>query len=293
MLKVFLKNNIHIDEIFTVYPIKAIEKLSSKFNINDRSSENLMFEYIQTVVPTFEYLAKHYPKIKLTVIDYTTDAVDFILQGKLHSLFQAGTVVSPYSLTWLKAYEKIHALDKDACLVFGVDKPRLTYFKKEDKFKFYFSDFTNVYGNWPRSTFGAPRVGTELFYYSSSMPLIPVKQCKQIEQGLRRVLDPTHPLHNQVFMDRKEIKIVDVHHDYVKSLLYPDWNTKIYQAKKQSSIFFPEQTKWISSMSGQFDDFYKGQLNEIIHGISPRLIEYDNLGRPSKLKEMASKFNII
>jgi hypothetical protein len=294
MLKVFLKNNIHIDEIFTVYPIKAIEKLGNKFNINDRSTENLMFEYIETVVPTFEYLAKHYPKIKLTVIDYTTDAIDVILQGKLHSLFQAGTVVSPYTVGWFKAYEKIHALDKDACLVFGVDKPRLTYFKKEDKFKSYFSDFSSIWGHWPRSTFGTPRVGTELFYYSPSMPLIPIKQCKQIEQGLRQVLDPTHPLHNQVFIDRKEIKIVDVHQDYVKSLLYPDWNTKLYQVNKPSSLFFPPQTKWISSMaSSQFDDFYKGQLNEIIHGISPKLIEYDKLGRPSKLKEMSSSLNII
>ena len=294
MLKAFLKNNIHIDEIFTVYPIKAIEKLNSNFNINDKSSENLIFEYNETVVPTFEYLAKHYPNIKLTVIDYTTDAIDFILQGKLHSLFLSGTVVSPYTVGWFKAYEKIHALDKDACLVFGVDKPRLAYNKKKDKFKSYFSDFNNIFGHWPRSTFGTPRVSTELFYYSPSMPLIPIKQCKQIEQGLRQVLDSTHPLHNQVFKDRKEIKIVDVHHDYVKSLLYPDWNTKLYQAKKQSSIFFAEQTKWVSNISGSlFDDFYNGQLNEIIHGISPKLIEYDNLGRPSKLKEMSSSFNII
>jgi hypothetical protein len=294
MLNAFLKNNIHIDEIFTVYPVKAIRKLGSNFNINDKSSENLMFEYNETVVPTFEYLSKHYPNIKLTVIDYTTDSIDFILQGKLHSLVLSGTTVSPYTVGWFKAYEQIHKLDKDACLVFGVDKPRLAYHKKEDKFKSYFSDFNNMFGHWPKETFGAPRVATELFYYSTDMPLIPVKQCKQIEYGLRQVLDTEHSLHNQVFIDRKEVKIVDVHHDYVKSLLYPDWNTKLYQAKKQSSIFFAEQTKWISKFSGnKFNDFYTGQIEEIIHGISPRLIEYDSLGRPSKLKEMSSKFNTI
>jgi hypothetical protein len=294
MLKTFLKNNIQIDEIFTVYPTKAIEKFRDKFNINDRSAENLIFEYYETVVPTFEYLAKHYPNIKLTVIDYTNDSTDFILQDKIHSLFLSGIVVSPYTTGWFRAYEKIHQLDKDACLVFGVDKPRLIYHKKENKFKSFFSDFNNIFGHWPRTTFGAPRVGTELFYYSPTMPLIPVKQCKQIEEGLRQALDPSHYLHNEIFLDRPEVKIVDVHHDYVKSLLYPGWNTNLFQAKKQSSIFFSEQTKWVlNDENTKVMDFYQGQISDLLHGIDPCLIVYDDKKKPSKLKDIPSAFNTI
>jgi hypothetical protein len=126
------------------------------------------------------------------------------------------------------------------------------------------------------------------------MPLIPVKQCKQIEPGLRQVLDPSHYLHNEIFLDRSEVKIVDVHHDYVKSLLYPGWNTNLFQAKKQNSIFFSEQTKWVLNDSNtRVMDFYQGQISDLLHGIDPCLIVYDNQNKPSKLKEIPSAFNTI
>jgi len=296
MLETFLKNNIHIDEIITVYPIEVIEKLKDSFNPLDKDPGNVIFEYVHSVVPMFKYISENFPKIKLTVIDPTKNTLEIIDKDKIHKLFLSGLMVSPYTAGWFSAYDHVHKVDKNSCIVFAIDKPRIVYNKKENKFKSYFADFNTIHGHWPKDTFGASRVGTEYFYYSPDMPLIPVKQCKQIEPGLRKVLDPSHPLHNEIFKDSPDKKIVDVHHNYVKQLIYPNWNINIFQANKPESNFYIEHTNWIyhgSLTDNKLKDFYHGQIIDLVNGVHRSFIEYDSYGRPSKFRDMITKTNTI
>ncbi len=295
MLRSFLNNNIEIDEVISFYPIEASNKLLHTFNRKNTSTENTIFEYHEVVVPTFEYLKNQYPNLKLTVLDYTRPALSFISNGVLDKLFISGVTGNGHTSGYYMSYEHVSRYD-NSCLVIGIDKPRILYDKINNKFKSYFFDFNTIHGHFPKDTFKGDQPGTEYFYYDPEMPYITVKQCNQILEGLTKVLDPTHPCHKEVLADKGNRYIVDVHHNYVKSLLYPGWNTNIFQAGKPASDFFFEMNNWMlkTDLTDQrVKDFAFGQGKEFSYGIDPKFLTFDDKGVPQGFISMFTKPNLL
>ena len=75
VLRAFLDNNIHLDEVFVRWPIKATEKLYTP-NAADTSTANILSEWDLIIKPDLEYLRKHHPTIKITVVDWSEDATN-------------------------------------------------------------------------------------------------------------------------------------------------------------------------------------------------------------------------
>ena len=295
MLKSFIKNNIRIDEIISFYPVEASNKLLSNFNKDDKSACNLLFEYYEAVVPMFDYLKIHHPNIKLTVIDYTKKALSFVETSTLNKLFVGGVTAHAHITGHYLAYESVSKHD-NSCVVLGIDKPRILYDKKDKKFKSYFFDFNTIHGHFPKDTFKQGIASTEYFYFDPEMPYIPVKQCHQILEELINILSPNHRFHNQVLKDSGDKYIVDVHHDYIKQLLYPGWNTNIFQANKNFSYFFVEVNNWMltSSLTDlKIKDFAISQGKELSYGIDSRFIVYDDNKVPHKFIDMFTVKNSL
>lgn len=295
VLKSFIDNDLHIDEIISFGPVKVADKLLHKFNRMDRSANNLLFEYYEAVVPMYDYLKKHRPKIKLTVIDYTNEILSLVDTNNIHKLFLSGCNANTNITGFYLTYQSVSRHDK-SCVVFGIDKPRLLYNKKEGKFMSYFHDFNMIHGHFPKETFNGDQASTEYFYYDPKMPYIPAKQCQQILPDLLPIVNPSHPLHSEVMTDKGQNLIVNVHGDYVKKLIYPTWNNNIYQANKNQSHFYNEIGDWFSQTTlttNRLKDYLDGQISELIAGIHPNFVEYDENDKPQKLIDLFTKKNFL
>ena len=291
VLKSFIDNNIHIDEIISFSPIQASNKLLGTFDRTNRSANNQVFEYYETVVPMFEFLKKYHPNIKLTVIDYTNEIISLIDTSNIHKLFLSGCTLHTNITGFYLAYRHVAKHDS-SCVVLGIDKPRVLYDKTQGIFKSYFYDYNTMHGHFPKETFNGDQPGTEYFYYDHETPYIPVKQCKQILEYLTPILNPTHPLHSRVLLDRSHSFIVNMHDDYVKKLIYPTWNTSLFQADKNYSHFYHEIGAWMNDTtltSSKMKDFYDGQLRELVSGVDPKFMQVDQNNKPHKFVEIYTK----
>ena len=127
MLHTFLKNNIKVDEVISYYPVQVIDRYKSNFNKSDSSPENAMYEYLDSVVPTFEWLKIHHPEIKLTVIDTSEETVNVVKDEKINKIMLAGLTVHPQHSGLYLVYDHLRRVKKKSVAVAGIDKPRLFY----------------------------------------------------------------------------------------------------------------------------------------------------------------------
>lgn len=291
VLNIFIDNGIHLDEVITFYPIEASDKLLKTFDPSDMSSQNQIFEYYYAALPVLNNLKKYHPNIKITVIDYSREVLSLIDSSKLHKIFLSGCNANGVTVGYYLAYKEI-SKHKDSCVVLGIDKPRISYDTIEKKFKAYFLDFNTIHGHFPKETFDDAQPATEYFYHSPDFPLIPIKQCQDVVNKLYAVLDPKHVFYDQIIkksLDNRNL-IIDVHHAHIKKMIYPDWDTNIFQVEKPYSYFFFEMNNWMyekNLVSSRIKDFTIGQVEELVHGVDPKFITYKN-SIPQKFNDIVS-----
>ena len=298
MLQSFLKNNIPVDEIVSVFPIAAIEKLQHTFDPSDKSPQNYMFEYTHAAYPLLKLVSKNHPEIKITILDYIHDAIDIVENNNFYKLSQSGSLIAVATAYQYTAQKYVMSLNKDSTIVYAIDKPRIKYNRETKKFESNFSDFPATYGHFDYEAFSGNQSKVEYFYWTPDLPKICIKQSIMIKNYLESISlinDIDSKLYREMVSSRKgNIRYdINVHHDLIKKLIYKDWNTEIYQATKVSSIFYPEISSWFHDkglVSQKLITFHDGQLNELLSGFNRNWITYTPENKPGSLKFLSSKF---
>lgn len=294
VLNSFLNNNIHIDEIVTFYPIQAIEKLKPHFNPTDNNPSNIIFEYTESALPKLLSISKTHPKIKITVLDHTNNSVNLILQNKLHLLSLGGFGASPHLAGHYMLADhlrKINESNKDAILLTGVDKPRIVFNPRSKKYSVWFDDFSGLWGNYSLEAHQGFIPKTEHFYYTVNMPHLWLKQCKVIKRTLETMFPSAEFPKNIYSLSARKNYIFNVHNMFFKKILYKDWSENIFQAKKQTSFFFPEHNNWFFKtdfVEKRAKDYHLGQLFEFISNINSQFVVYGNDGLPKRFVDCTS-----
>lgn len=293
MLHSFLKNNIKLDEIISYYPLQIIDKFKSNFNKSNTDPENAIYEYFESVVPTLEWLRQHHPDIKITVLDTSETTINLVQSENVYKIMLAGLIVHPQHSGLYLAYEHLRKNKKRSVAVAGVDKPRLSYDTVTHKLGAYFFDFVTVQGHWPVETFNEDAPCTEYFYFSNDLPILFQKQCFVLKHFLQKLLLEENSLINEVLIPirNSDKKILNVQHNAIKQVLYSTWNTNIFQADKIRSYFFNDNAAWFwksGLVDNRSQDFYSGQLTELLAGVDSKFIETDANHRPSKFRDMFS-----
>lgn len=297
MLQSFLKNDIKVDEIISVFPLAAIEKLEHKFDPKDRSAKNYMFEYTHAAFPLLKLVSKNHPEIKITVLDYINDAIDIVENTEFYKLSQSGFMTSIATGYQYTAFKHVMSLNKDSTIVYAIDKPRIKYNRETRKFESNFSDFSTMYGHFDYDVFRGDQPKIEYFYYTPDLPKIVIKQSILIKNYLESISlmkNIDSQLYREMVSYRKgNIRYdINVHHDLIKKIIYKDWNTEIYQAKKVSNIFYNEISSWFYEKdltSTKLKDFHEGQLNDLLAGVNRNWITYTTENKPGSLTFLSSK----
>jgi len=292
----FLNNGLHIDEIITCYPVEVIEKLLPTFSNKDTSAANLMFEYTEAALPMLKQVAKYYPNVKISVMDYSQRVIDIVSSGNLPKLIMAGIGASPSLAGHYMLAERIREyMDKGtvACVT-GIDKPRMTWDTVRKKFGMFFTDITVVWGKHSKVAFDGFIPNMEYFYYSLDMPEILQKQTAILKRQLLPIVTAEVKPHFYKDIHKKsgQIDLMQMDTDFFKAILYKNWDIKTFQAGKPSGYFYQESAEWFYKSpltDKRTKDYHDGQILELIYGIDERMIVRDETGRPLKFVDKVSR----
>ena len=233
ILDVFLKNNIKIDEIVTMW---MHETLSYTPDANNFDSTNILSEWDLVVKPQLQKLAVSNPEIKITVHNWAKDITKSRVPDDY--LMNRNSVVSPFVGKRFRiedndALKRILDREKNAGLIVGIDKPRLTI--QDNKYKFYFLDvLVHSCGPHQFAEDFKRNLHTELFYWSPDSFDIIAKQCHMLADFFDAYTPfqaylqwPTpNPMHRQFF------------ESVSRGIIYPDMDLNFFQSKKGVNFNF-------------------------------------------------------
>jgi len=277
VLTTFIKNNIKLDEVVTFFPVKLIEKLQNNFNPLIKTSENFIFEYLGAVKPTLEWLSKNNPDIKITVLDSTEPLYQMIRdtdQAMKHQ--ESGIILSPIKSGQKMLKEYTAQFDQETCTIHGIDKPNLVYVPKFDKFNMFFADLSTMHGHID-SPFNQPK--TEYFYHTPDMPELAIKQAHVVKHSVEHIVkDPTSQMFNNLFRKNGDRYTLLNSSNYVKTSIYPEWNTNLFQVSKLRSHFFNDYLPFLWN-DPEILNYWEGIIKEFIHGVDQKFLKIDDTGR--------------
>lgn len=292
ILNSFIDNGIHLDEVITVYPKTMMEKYLDKFDRSNTFHGNMAFEYYEAALPTLKNLSIYHPEIIISDFDSTSLADEIVLSGKMMDYTQYGfpptvSLVSSYIRMYTRVRE-VSDTGKRVCYLTGADKPRIAFSPTKKVFATFFQDISFFFGSIEDSVLSGFKPTTESFYYNQDVPELQIKQCAII----KRVLQPIFENNDQVTIAKNKLiqftapngsQIVDVHGNFVKKLLYPDWDTSIFQAEKPPNpsrggpgyLFL--HTDFFDK---RFQDFADSQITEYYQDLDNNVVLKDPKGLP-------------
>lgn len=281
ILNTFIDNGIKLDEIYCEYPINPLEKIKHKFTGDRKDPTLLNFEWYTAAKPALESLAKTHPHIKITVEDASDLTIQIIENDELYKMFRAGFATNPNSTKYYRLYEICRERQKfgNVACIMGLDKPRIAYDTLTKDFYSSYSDFSNVFSEFPHDTFSGYQATIEFFYYSADYPSLNQKQCFMLKNEILKIMHTNVSLYNSLYKQLPNgVRVFDVHHDFFKKILYKKWNTSIWQAEKSFNFFYTPASQWFHDedvTTHRSRDFYDKQLLDLIQGIDSKYITYD------------------
>ncbi len=252
VLNSFLSNGIHVDEVYTRWSRKE-EKYKPDVNNIDRSESNLQSEYHYAVKPVLDEIAKKFPLTKIYIDDYSESFERDLTESDVkHSghYFCMGTFhrfsrKSPYEQEAVKNNKKV-------AVVYGFDKLQCQVENNQ-----FYATFIDRFGG----TDIDPERSVEFFYWTPSMPLIPVMQAHILKEYYEQnVLDHISKMHVDPGVGR-EIYI---------SLCYPDYNLKTFQVGKQFSSLIWKSELWVAKHNPRYYYSWKWASDQYIKTIDKR-----------------------
>lgn len=279
ILDAFLNNNIHIDEILIRWPRKATEKIYVP-NAYDFVPENVYSEWDLVMLPDMQWLAAHHPEIKLTVWDYSEEIVklyndvDWITRVNGEHLNPAQ--LGRYAMN-MDNHRRVLDRGRRVAHIHGLDKPRVAH--ENGKFYCFFLDnVVNQSGLAYDDSVDVMNV-QEFFYWTPDFPKIVVKQAYIVAKFFKE-----HPafLHlvNRGFVSYSSRTAYEM---IIKSLIYPTWDPKRFQAPKPSSVFYCEYDEWFYNAykdTSTFETWQRG-LDYVFDNVDNKYFNLNRHGRPN------------
>ena len=221
VLRTFMKNNIHIDEIRSYWPIQLANKITPTFDPKD--PKGLLSEY-HSVMPWFKRIKNELPRTILNVVDYSDHITEYLTDDFL-SQYETKIRHHAHIYTQIKhAFESNDLIKhistlpaKNVGVIYGSDKPK--FFIKDNLFCFRFLDLGRPGADIAQQT--NINYTPHMFYWSPSAPFIPIKQCHII----KKFIEQTPELH-KIAIDYAHVLRENA---LLKRVMYPDFDPTIYQ----------------------------------------------------------------
>ena len=229
ILKTFLDNKIHLDEIFVKWPLKFTEKTPISYDTDPTNYNN---EWHLSIKPSLDFLKAEYPHIKITVKDISDDYKLNLstMTDREFNVMSGGHNISPAAFTKNSTLSDLEALGLDNSEVgsiWGSNKPQIKIGGVNAYV--YFID-----GLLAPGSIAAPGRTLEPFYWTPDYPEIVVQQAHAVLDVIR----VNKPL--QFLLSAPALANKDLYDELIKTVVYPAWDRRIFQVKKN----FGFENKW-------------------------------------------------
>lgn len=181
ILKTFIENNIHLDEIASFWSLEGDKTYDSNFNQ----------EIYECAIPTALSIIDQHRSIKHRVIDFSEIIAkifadpnikfDFIYQ--CNAMFPPNSHARGYLREYVDDYKNIIDSGKRLCFLYGGDKPRI--FLEHGKYCLRFIDLIDGCVSPRTQILNRPWEHDELFYWSPDLPQLIAKQAHTVIKYLR------------------------------------------------------------------------------------------------------------
>jgi hypothetical protein len=271
----FIQQGLHVDEVVVRHASSATKKYElSKLNLN-AGNEFAEFEY--AAKPILKWLEKVSPRTKITIHDFSKDIIDPTINWDENFIHWTGDYVAPTCIvryTHSSNIEHLRKFDqgKKIGLIFGTDKPRVV-FQNEDV-NFVFVD-RPVHSAFPSSVNnGYNNTEVELFYWSTDLPELMIKQCHIIKRWFEM---PENQRLSYMLNFWWQISSANrtTYEACVKALIYPDYDLRTWQVNKTLvNALTSEWDFWIKDYKDTtgYKTFMRG-VDHLYKNISPNFLQ--------------------
>jgi len=255
MLQSFVRQNLHIDEIVSNWTLD-IAKDYTVLDTNQRETWNHNAEYHLHTKHRLNEIAKQIPKTKITVIDTSKTLLDTFINAKDASwVNDKKDVLNPYgttnyNYTYFKEIRSQFDKGKSIAFVIGGDKPRLSI--RNDKLYLAFNDKGVNMIQMQDHIKEYPNAEPVLFYWDGDCADMLCKQSHVVRKWIQA--NPS----KKFAWESTDIKVIrHVQEEYLKTILYSNWNPTWFQVKKSTLDWNSELDRW----------FIEGRKNTTEHHI--------------------------
>ena len=186
VLHSFLDNDIFLDEVQSIHPLKITSSLKAVEDTNHQNA--FLFEYDLTTVPGLKELNKKSPKTKIEILDMSDDLMNYCGDenyfGDRRHPSQFGVYHMIKTNVGLEYNRKNSERKGKVAVIYGVDKPKLVI--RNNKLFSYFVDVGRP-GAQPQRKENDVNYKTVFFYLTPDLPLITVKQCHVIKKFIEKI----------------------------------------------------------------------------------------------------------
>ena len=259
VVKSFLDNGIHVDEIVASAPISGLN--NHVYNNKNTDAGNTMSETKYAQLPLLDEISTKYPNVKITLNDYFYDIVNYKTDEWIYKCGEwiHPTSASRYNLEKFTHIKNLAESGKRIGIVYGIDKPVIVQ-DEDNNIQYVMSDLAV---NVPRPPFDIayPNVEIVLFYWAAEMPLMMVKQSHVLTKWL---YNPENArvkcyMRNNAVADYTTFEQNRLRHSvYERAIvpcIYPTTHRLIFQGQKPTRMFLGEHDDW----------FYKLHNLSLIH----------------------------
>jgi len=185
VIRTFLKNNIHIDEVIAEIPESGLKNF--KWDDTDFDPSNMMSETKYAQYPILHEVATKSPNTKITVHDFFQDIVNMESDEWIYQTEGDVISMSNYNYGRMDSFPHLKNLadqGKRIASVWGTDKPIIIYTLEGDVYA-GIADAPVYISNYPFKII-YPNVNRVLFYWSHEFPDLMVKQAHVVAKELQK-----------------------------------------------------------------------------------------------------------
>jgi hypothetical protein len=238
ILESFLYNNIHLDEVIVSWPFLSRSNLTTT---NNPDTTNYHSEWHYSIKPKLDWVAKHHPEVKITVLDQLAIEKhnhDFDDKWTMTEYHNFGALDRQISID--RELRKRQETIQDVVLLNGSSPPKISILDNQYlAVSFNSKDANSGMGKSDYMSGNIPR-NVEAFYWTPDMPELVREQAHIILDHLNknfqdRKLFATFNLKNYQRDEKPEL--TEPRRELIKKLVYPNWITGTFQVFKNTSAY--------------------------------------------------------
>jgi hypothetical protein len=245
ILEVFLRNNIKLDHLYIQWPMSLTDKGLYTPNNKDTSNYNFRSEWDLVLKKDLEWIGKNRPEIKIEIADWSLTVKESFYNDDLYTknVTNLPSIARSQKQNTFSETERVLSnKGLKVASIYGVDKPFIMI--KDDVPYFRFADNTFM----TRPNIDNPD-GLEYFYFTPSMPEIPILQAYKLYQYYKINRKNYHLVVDYEYR-KKHLpgtlinfgthetwyKEFALYNEIFKLVCYPYWDFNRFQADKPIAI---------------------------------------------------------